>query len=391
MQEPLNQLAMQLILILVITITLSAIIIILQVNFITKSIKRASLFAMNLANGDFTIEEIRIKGKNELAQLGDALNKMLRNNKEIITKITTGSNKISQNSDSLNETATTLSNEFHTIETAMSEINEAMMNASATTEEINASVEEVNSSVSILTNETAESYALVNRIHHSAVSTKELSEKSFQQASNLVIENESNLKKSLDDAKIVEAISQMAERISEIAEQVNLLSLNASIEAARAGEHGRGFAVVAKEIGTLAAQTSNTVEDIKHTISQVVTAFDNLSNHSTNLLTFLKDTVTPDYKAFVDTASEYKVNAEDIQNTFDKISEMTVNIENIIKEVAKAISEIAEGSQDTSVNSSTILHNANNLSNVVVELKKMTGNEKETASDLNSLVKRFQI
>lgn len=64
-------------------------------------------------------------------------------------------------------------------------------------------------------------------------------------------------------------IGKTLDIINEIAESINLLALNASIEAARAGEVGRGFAVVAQEVGHLAENTKDSLQNVNDVVNRV--------------------------------------------------------------------------------------------------------------------------
>jgi methyl-accepting chemotaxis protein len=169
------------------------------------------------------------------------------------------------------------------------------------------------------------------------------------------------------------------------------LSLNASIEAARAGEMGRGFAVVATEIGKLASETSKAVGNIQRTITEVQGAFNGLTVDANGLLSFIQDTVTPDYSSFVNVGRQYGKDAEEIEKNAGKISDMSKSIKDIMDEVSEAIQNVAESAQNTANVSNMILMSVDDVSKVVVDVSDMSAQQQVIANNLNDVVGRFKI
>lgn len=365
--------------------------IVVLVRYLIGNIKKVSKFASSLAQGDYTISELDIKSKDELGQMGQALNSMLNANKAIITTIVSDSSEISQISNELDDSTNKLATNYETVEEAIKAINENMMSTSAATEEVNASVEEVTASIIFLAQETSKSHELASSIKNRAAAVGTKSEEAYQKATSLAIEKENNLKQSIEEAKIVKTIGILADDISKIAKQVTLLALNASIEAARAGEQGRGFAVVASEIGSLASKTTASVSDIQATVTKVQDAINNLMEQSNQLLNFIKDTVTPDYQKFVDIAVQYGQDANSVEETVTKIANMTRNMEHVVTEVGDAIQNITEVTQNTTTNTNTIIQNMDVVSELIDLITKMVASEREISVNLDDIVGEFKL
>ncbi|MDD3368328.1 MAG: methyl-accepting chemotaxis protein [Lachnospiraceae bacterium] len=391
LNAPVVALVRVLVLVCIVAILFCALAVILQVNSIAKNVNHVKQFAVSLAAGDFTIDTIHTKSKDELGQMSHALNDMYASNKDVISNISSKAGNIESSSNTLNDAVNQLLTNFEQIQMYMSEVNEAMMTSSAATEEVNASVEEVNSSVTILSSETGKSSSKANEIKKRANEIEDNSRKAYEYATGLSSKHEVELAKAVENAKVVENIGEMARAISEIAEQINLLSLNASIEAARAGEQGRGFAVVATEIGKLANDTSQTVSRIEETIADVHTAFSSMTEGTSAILSFLKETVTPDYNNFVEIAKQYGNDADAFEEISEKISEMTTSIASIMSEVSEAVQNVAESSQSTADSSGRIMDSVEEVSKIVENVSNMAGEQEQIAEDLNQVVSKFKL
>lgn len=389
--QPIMQLLAKLFGICIVALIVVALVIILSVNSISKGLNRVKAFAGSLAEGDFTVDPIQVKTQDELGVMGGSLNAMYDSNKDVISNIAEHATDIDEASTKLRSATTELSENFAEIKKNIEEVNNAMMTTSAATEEVNASTEEVLSNVNLLTEETQNSTAMAQEIRGRAKEVGETSRKSFESASTLAKQFEERLAESIENAKVVSSIEELANVISEIADQINLLSLNASIEAARAGEAGKGFAVVASEIGSLATSTAEAVGQIQNTISQVQNAFDSLTKDAQNMLGFVVNDVTPDYSNFVEVAKQYGEDAASIERTAENISNMSDNIKQIMQEVTAAVQSIAEATQDTTEVSGNMTEKVVVVADHVDNVSEMAEKEDVIARELTGVVSRFKL
>ncbi|SFQ47118.1 methyl-accepting chemotaxis protein [Lachnospiraceae bacterium XBB1006] len=391
LKQPIQALTFKLVGIAILCVVLVTFLIIWQVQRIAVGIARVQRFAGKLAEGDFTVEPVTVKTKDEVGAMGDSLNDMFDSNKRIITSISEHSVALDEASGELRVASDELMQRFGEIKEYMSNVNEAMMTSSAATEQVNASTQEVLVNTDNLAEETDGSKQMAKEIRGRAAEVQDSSRKAYESATELGKKFEDNLYQSIENAKVVQSISELANVISGIAEEINLLSLNASIEAARAGEAGRGFAVVATEIGQLAGSTGEAVEKIQATIRDVQVAFDMLSKDARDMLGFLTDKVTPDYRNFVDVAEQYGKDAETIDHSAAKISEMADSIRHIIGEVSDAIANIAEATQDTTNLSNNIMDGIENVNERAQHVADMSGRQQNIAEELNDVVSQFHL
>lgn len=179
--------------------------------------------------------------------------------------------------------------------------------------------------------------------------------------------------------------------MSHIATQTNLLSLNASIEAARAGEAGKGFAVVASEISHLANESQEAANRIQEINSVVTAAVNHLAGQATDLVTYMNESILPDYEAFVTAGVEYRENASYIENemeTFvkktDRLNENFNEIANSIDSITRAIEEGVDGVNGTAASMQTLAMEIDGVSGKMDENQEIAGSlKKETEIFVN--------
>lgn len=391
LDEPILALKQELIKVSGITLIFCIAAVLLQISSIVSGLKRVTRFAGSLADGDFTIKPLKSRRRDELGQMSSSLNHMYASNKKVIERISVDAEGIGSASMKLNAVSGGLLQQFEEVKAHMSDVDKAMMSSSAAAEQMNASIAEVNNSVGVLANQTDKSSKMAGEIMERAGKIEKDSKEAYENAIRVSGEREHELKAAVESAKVVEKIGDMAKVISNTASQINLLALNASIEAARAGEQGKGFAVVAQQIGRLAKDTSQIVQEIEETINEVQKVFGMMVEGSGSMLSFLKDTVTPDYHNFMDVGQQYGQDAVSIEEISNEVAEMARNISQVMQEVRDAIQNVSESVQTTAGNSSMVMSTVEKAYLVVQDMSQMSEKQERIAEELNTVVSGFKL
>lgn len=204
------------------------------------------------------------------------------------------------------------------------------------------------------------------------------------QVGNLYYSTKEGLEKAITESKRIDEIRNLAQDILAISSQTNLLALNASIEAARAGESGKGFSVVAEEIRNLADTSKRTVDQITSVTDVIIQSVTSLSDRSNALLTFMNEKVMADYQQMISISRQYEDDAvffcsvaTDLGASSEEMSASMININesidliaNLVGEITKGMKVIEEAITDSSGQSSDVVSEMENLSNLSEKLNK---------------------
>lgn len=373
------------------------IIVSLVVFFVSRRLINSIVFfagyADTMARGDFTVNvpEDYLTYKDEMGVMARALDTMGKNLRVMIKEVVESAQEVSASSQEVSATGEDIASIMQEVSASTEEIAAGMEEVSATEEEINASGQEIGDMLSDLHQEATKGNVEANEIGKRAIAVQENAEKAKNTTMGIYEEINNKVIQAIEEAKVVEEISGLAQSIAKIADQTNLLALNAAIEAARAGEHGRGFAVVAEEVRQLAEDSSHTVTNIQALTVQVQHSIDNLINHVQNILTFINEDVVKDYDMMADIGAQYKLDSDhfsDITTKFlqdiEKINKSMNEINTALETTAATIEQSTAGTQEIAKGTEQAAQAAQEINNVSAKLA-------EGALRLNELVAKFKI
>jgi methyl-accepting chemotaxis protein len=359
----------------IVIMVITLIIVFFVANKLVTAIIAVNTLINDLSVGVFRKTDVMTDRGDEIGQIINNTNSLVDVLTNVINDIKNIANTIRDHSTDLSDTSSQIRDTTEGVSIAAQELAKGAMDQ-------NESIEKMTDNLDMLSDAI---HTVAENATVLAISSAEIDTVSKDSASALseLVDNMNVMEDSVaeiattmeDTNQAVINVNQKVDGITSIADQTNLLALNASIEAARAGEAGRGFAVVAEEIGNLAKESSNTADEIRQEMKELLSQAgkarekaDEANNIGKNVTAVLNETVE-------------KINTliSSINGTIEGVNNISALTQEcdaskvVILESVNSLSSISEenaaSTQETSASMQEMSANIHVLANSAQELK----------------------
>ena len=368
------------------------IVVLIVLNEVVKPLQNQSkelnaiIEEINAGQGDLT-KRVSVRSHDEIGQASDNINHFIETLQNIMSNIINNSNVLDGVVGNVAESVSSSSDSANDISAIMEELSATMEEVSATTSTVSENTVSADGRIREMNEQTKVISKYAQEMRERAEALENTATENMNNTSRVIGEITEEMNLALENSKSVEKVAQLTDDILSISSQTNLLALNASIEAARAGEAGKGFAVVADEIRQLADSSRETANNIQTINEQVIDAVQGLVKSSEKIITYINESVLPDYQSFVEGGQQYSTDANHIDTTMDECSNMAGEIQatmakitDAIEGINRAVEESANGVTDAAVSIDSLVQSISTVSGQMEENSAVAKNLKEESS-----------
>ena len=341
---------------------------------IAAPLKKLDEFTRELANGKLDTNIETTAQVKEISSIIDSANILKSTMKRVLSNIHTTMEELDKNMIGVDDSIGACSN-------AVSGVSAVIDGISSGAVSMAESVQTTASNMMMVGNNITDIQTAMGQAKENADEVCEISTEVRENLDKLIEANKNTIQISQEVAKgiaesneAVESINMATDVITSIASQTNLLSLNASIEAARAGEQGKGFAVVASEIKTLAEQSTESAQEIRNIIANLVQKF----GVSTELVEKIQESVTIEgdvldgvQESFNKVTHSMNQTSENINDIYGKTNELSNAKDNVLTEVSN-LSAISQENAASCEETTSVIENINDT------IEKISNSSKDT-------------
>ena len=296
----------------------------------------------------------------EVDAVGKGINVFMTKLQAIFKAVVTNSARMERVVDDVRQSVQTSNSSVSDLSALTEELSATMQDISENASVINTNTDNVAKEVELIAEKTDELTGYTKDMKAHAQSMESVARTNMESTDRKVSEILEVLQKAIEDSNSVkqvnsltndniltefknefETVKEETSTIDNISSQTNLLALNASIEAARAGEAGRGFSVVATEISQLAAASQEAANNIQRINAVVTNSVTNLSDNANGLVSYINDSILPEFERFVESGVEYNDKASFIEGTMTDFKEKTDSLKQSMLEISSSINTIS--------------------------------------------------
>ena len=356
---------------------------------IINPIKKLEKLMRLAGEGDLTVN-IDIKSNDEIEELGNSFNDMIKHQDDIVRNVTNAAEQLNAASEEMASSSEEISASTQEISAITNQVaedaekqNEAIVDASGV-------LVQLSSLVQLAQNRAqATSSNAVDTMKVASLGREKVEE--TVNAINVISMGSDETAQALEELNSLSIkAGGIINTINSIADQTNLLALNAAIEAARAGENGKGFSVVADEVRKLSEESNHKAKEIAILINEMmkqtqnaVIAMERSKAEVDNGVAIVSETD----KAFINI-----INAiENIVGHVNEILEITGDEVASSDKVVNLINEMATVTENNSANSENV---SLATEEQVKAIECLTATAEETSAmseELTRLVEKFKI
>jgi len=375
-----------------------------MIRSVSRPLGQLAGVANRVAQGDLTVEELKIKGSDEVAILARSVNDMVRSLRGFLADVAAAGQHAAQMADDLKETTRAMAQASDQVAQVVNQIAQGTSSQSQVAGQSAQEVKELQQAIDQITEgaqqqaKTAEQAAadvrgMLAHLDDVAQKTNDMRSTAEQTLSTAragkQVVGQSVAAMQEIQASVAQSASQVStlgdlsgqigaitETITAIAEQTNLLALNAAIEAARAGEQGRGFAVVAEEVRRLAERVASSAGEIAGLIDRIQAA----TGNAVRFMEQVTGQVNRGAALAVDGGRALEEIVAMVEETGDHVASIAAATEELVaasRSVQTAMAEMAAVTQESTAATEQM---AGNARHVIRGIDSIAATAQETAA-----------
>ncbi|MCY9855343.1 methyl-accepting chemotaxis protein [Vibrio mediterranei] len=323
------------------------------VRAINLNVNRLQSTISDIAEHNDLTKRVSVKGNDEIASIGKAVNSLLDNFASLVGNTQKQSSELRSSSTNMEDELENVIHQFHSQSDHTNSMATAVQQMVTTIDEIAQTTHNAADVVNKAADNSQNSRAFVKNTVGN-----------IESLSSVLAESNDEIR-SLNEH--VGKIGGAVHIIQDIAEQTNLLALNAAIEAARAGEQGRGFAVVADEVRALASRTHQSTEEITNLVSAIQAQMTTVVTDIEQCNAQGAETLSASAK--LDSAlQQISEDMAEIQTNSDQIAAAIEEQGIVMGQVGESITELNEISNNNMSNARNCLDEVKNVSSQTTKM-----------------------